>query len=162
MTPETKKHLKYAAIAIVGIGGAYFLYEHLSAGDAAAASAAANAQAQQQATTDESNQAELAELGTSGVSLSAPTGGLEIPVESFSDELDSILSAAGMSSNGTAPASTGSSAPTTSGTPVSLPASVGPITTEPKTTIIAGVGVPAAILSPAHLLNSRTITSVQQ
>lgn len=147
LSADSKKYLKYGVLGLIAIGGAVFVYVKLQGGQAeASADASANAQAQAQAEADENQEAELATLGSSGASLSSVSGGTEIPVESFSDELDTLLGAAGLSTgNGTAPVSTSSTAPQTTGTPVANPAV--PVTSTNGVSVTPDHTV-TAILSP--------------
>jgi hypothetical protein len=166
LSPETKKYLKYGVVAVVGVGGAIFLYLKLQQSGQASTDAAANAQAQSQAESDENQEAELATLGTSGASLSSVSGGTEIPVESFSDTLDTLLQAAGLSTGNTAsPVSSQSTAPSTTGTPVASPSVPGNVNNTVGSTNTIVQPTPSqpsstAIISPAKFIASVAPTAI--
>jgi hypothetical protein len=130
MTPETKKTLIYGGVISFAVGAALYFFTRNSgaSNSSSAAATAAQAQAEAQAAQDETNLAMLSELGTSGVSLSAPSLGSEslgseTPHDNFSQEISSILQAV-EATNPQPSATTSEPAPTpvTTGTPVAVSA----------------------------------------
>lgn len=162
ISERTKKYLKYGALIVGGLVGAYFIYDHIAGASAQQSSAdQANAQASAQAAADETQEAELAELGTSGASLESVSGGSEIPVENFSDELSTLLQAAGVEPpSGTASSSqTSGSTPTTGSSVAGSTSSPSTVSTMPVKTVIAGTPRSGLILSPAIRVNATEAAS---
>jgi hypothetical protein len=134
LEPETKKRLLYGVVIVVAGGVGIFIWKKYGSGgsSAAASAASADANAQSQASAEETQLAELSELGSSGSSLASHNIG-ETPVEDFGDELTQVLQAVGLEpmgttqGSGTTPASPVSTAPGATGTSTTGP----PVTTAP-------------------------------
>jgi hypothetical protein len=145
---ETKKRLLYGVVIVVAGGVGIFVwkkYGSASGGGAAAAAASADANAQAQASAEETQLAELSELGSSGSELTAPNIG-ETPVEDFGTELSQVLESVGLEpvptqvpGSGTTASSPTSTAPGSTGGTVTPPTPITPTPAPPVTTPIAPI-----------------------
>jgi hypothetical protein len=124
MSPETKKTLIYGGVISFAVGVGLYIwtqYENGNQPDDSNAAAAAQAQAQAAATNQETELAELAQLGSSGTAVEPATISDEAPSDDFSSEVAGLLQAEGLDT----PASTTAQAPSQNNPVVNPPDSKG-------------------------------------